>query len=226
MALGSPLPGRLTWIDETRRGQHAFLETGDRCLFLGEYCAGRGHQGGATNRLVLNFKTPPSIARASAARRGHKNGAIAAIARRLRRVLGRAEIERLTFVPIPPSKTSAHPDYDDRLTRTLAKACAGFDADIRPLIERCSSTDPDHGAGERLTPEALLTLLRLDSAALAARPLREAVVLFDDVITTGKSFKCCERRLRDAVPAAVPVIGLFVARRILREPLLDLESID
>jgi hypothetical protein len=215
------LPSRLTWIDETNRGQHTFLEEGDRCLFFGEYFAGKGYQGGATNRLVLNFKTLPSLARASAMRRGHKNGAIAAIARGLRAVLGRDQIERLTLVPIPPSKTADHPDYDDRLMGSLAKACTGLDADIRRLIDRRSSGDPDHGTAERLTPEALYSLLRLDSAALAAGPLREAVVLFDDVITTGKSFKCCERRLREAIPAAVPVIGLFVARRILREPRVE-----
>jgi hypothetical protein len=220
-----PLPSRLTWIDATNRGQHAFLEESDRCLFFGEYFAGKGYQGGAANRLVLNFKTLPSLARASAARRGHKGGAITAIARGLRTVLGRDQIERLTFVPIPPSRTADHPDYDDRLTRSLFKACAGFDADIRPLIDRCLSNDPDHGAGARITPEALYSLLRLDPAALAARPLREAVVLFDDVITTGKSFKCCERRLREAIPASVPVIGLFVARRILREPSLEFEGI-
>ena len=75
--------------------------------------------------------------------------------------------------------------------------CAGFNSDIRLLLRRLSSTESDHRAGDRLTPEALHSLLELDSAAVAAKPVREAIVLFDDVITTGKSFKCCERRLRE-----------------------------
>jgi hypothetical protein len=215
------LPSRLTGIDETNRGQHAFLEAGDRCLFFGEFFAGKGHRGGGTNQLILNFKTLPSIARRSPARRKHKDDAIAIVARGLREVLGRDQIERLSLVPIPPSKTAEHPDHDDRLTRALTMACAGFDADIRPLLQRSSSTESDHTTAERLTPEALHALLRVDAAAAAARPVRETLVLFDDVITTGKSFKCCMRRLREVIAPSVPIIGLFVARRILRDRLHD-----
>ena len=214
-SVSTSLPKRLTGIDATNRDQHAFLQEGDQCLFFGEYFAGKGYQGGGTNQLIFNFKTLPSVARTHPARRNYKEGAIGVIAAGLRQVLGREHIERLTFVPIPPSKIVGHADYDDRLTRALTRGCAGFDADIRLLLRRSSSTEPDHGAGDRLTPEALYSLLELDCAALAAKPPREAIVLFDDVITTGKSFKCCERRLRGAIAAAVPIIGLFVARRIL-----------
>ena len=219
------LPNRLTGIDESNRDQHAFLQEGDRCLFFGEYFAGKGYQGGGTNQLMFNFKTLPSLARTSPARRNYKEGAIATVATGLREVLGRNQIEHLTFVPVPPSKAIGHADYDDRLTRALTVGCAGFDSDIRLALRRSSSTEPDHTAGDRLTPEALYSLLEPDSAALAAKPLREAIVLFDDVITTGKSFKSCERRLRDAIPATVPIIGLFVARRILRNPFDDFEDL-
>jgi len=219
------LPDRLTWIDETNRDQHAFLQEGDRCLFFGEYFAGKGYQGGGTNQLMFNFKTLPSIARTNSARRSYKESAIATVATGLRKVLGRNQIERLTFVPIPPSKTPDHPDYDDRLTRALTMGCTGFNSDIRLLLRRMSSTESDHRTGARLTPEALHSLLELDSAAVAAKPLREAIVLFDDVITTGKSFKCCERRLREVIPATIPIMGLFVARRILRNPFDDFENL-
>jgi predicted amidophosphoribosyltransferase len=201
------------------------LQEGDRCLFFGEYFAGKGYQGGGTNQLMFNFKTLPSIARTNPARRSYKESAIATVATGLREVLGRNQIERLTFVPIPPSKTPDHPDYDDRLTRALTMGCTGFNSDIRLLLRRVSSTESDHRTGARLTPEALHSLLELDSAAAAAKPLREAIVLFDDVITTGKSFKCCERRLREVIPATMPIIGLFVARRILRDPFDDFENL-
>ena len=212
------LPNRLTGIDETNRDQHTFLQEGDRCLFFGEYFAGKGYRGGGTNQLIYNFKTLPSVARRDTVRRHYKEGAIATIATGLREVLGRDPMERLTFVPVPPSKTLGHADYDDRLIRALTMGCAGFDSDIRLLLRRSLSTESDHSGGDRLTPEALYSLLELDSAALAAKPPRKAIVLFDDVITTGKSFKCCERRLRDAIAATVPITGLFVARRILRTP--------
>jgi hypothetical protein len=219
------LPDRLTWIDQTNRDQHAFLQEGDRCLFFGEYFAGQGYQGGGTNQLIFNLKTLPSIARSNPARRGYKESAIATVAAGLRRVLGRDQVERLTFVPIPPSKTSEHPDYDDRLIRALTAGCVGFDSDVRLLLRRLSSTGSDHNAGARLTPEALHSLLALDSVELASKPIREAIVLFDDVITSGKSFKCCERRLRELVPASIPIIGLFVARRILANPIDDFPTL-
>lgn len=219
------LPNRLTGIDETNRDQHAFLQEGDRCLFFGEYFAGKGYQGGGTNQLMINFKTLPSIARTNSARRNYKEGAITTVATGLREVLGRNQIVRLTFVPVPPSKTLGHADYDDRLTRALTIGCAGFDSDIRLLLHRSSSTESDHRTGARLTPEALYSLLELNFAVLAAKPLREVIVLVDDVITTGKSYKCCERRLRDAIPTSVPIIGLFVARRILRNPSDDFEDL-
>jgi predicted amidophosphoribosyltransferase len=39
------------------------------------------------------------------------------------------------------------------------------------------------------------------------------VILFDDVLTTGKHFMCCKRRLREHL-GDIPVTGLFIARRV------------
>ena len=209
------LPDRLTGIDETNRGHHAYLREGDRCFFFGEYFAGKGYQGGGTNSLIYNFKMRPSDAQANAARRNYKEAAIATVSAGLRHVVSREQIERITWVPIPPSKTAGHPEYDDRLSRALTMACVGSDADIRSLLRRTTSTDADHSTPDRLSPEALYALLEVDAASITVKPLRGTIILFDDVITTGKSFKCCERRLREVIPPATRIIGLFVARRIL-----------
>jgi hypothetical protein len=209
------LPERLTAIDDTIREQHVFLEPGDRCLFFGEYFAYRGYQGGGTNQLILNFKCRPSVAASHHGRRSHKEQAIEAVAAGLRGAIPKADAERMTWVPVPPSKVAGHPDHDDRLTRALARAFSGHDADVRCLLRQSSNCEADHASGSRITSDALHALLELDRAALEARPLRETVVLFDDVLTTGKHFKCCERRLRDVLPPDVPIIGVFVARRIL-----------
>jgi len=99
--------------------------------------------------------------------------------------------------------------------RTLAKAFGGYDADVRPMLRQSTSTEADHHAGSRLTSDALHALIELDESALRARPPRQTIVLFDDVLTTGKHFKCCARRLREVVPATVPIVGVFIARRIL-----------
>ncbi len=211
------LPERLTSIDETNREQHAYLEPGDRCLYFGEYFATRGYQGGGTNQLIFNYKCEPSAAAANPARRKYKEQAIETVAAGLRRAISQANAERLTWVPVPPSKVVGHADYDDRLARTLAKAFNGYDTDVRCLLRQISSTEADHQSASRMTPDALCALLELDRAMLDACAPRQSIVLFDDLLTTGKHFKCCERRLRERLPAPVPIVGVFVARRILPE---------
>jgi len=59
-----------------------------------------------------------------------------------------------------------------------------------------------------------LQVIGLDRELLLREPLRERIVLFDDVLTSGKHYKCCERRLRELL-ADMPISGLFVARRVL-----------
>ena len=219
------LPERLTSIDETNREHHAFLEQGDRCFFFGEYFAYKGYQGGGTNQLIFNFKCKPSVAATNPGRRRYKEQAIEFVAAGLRRAMTEADAESMTWVPVPPSKVAGHADYDDRLMRTLAKAFSGYNVDVRSLLRQSMSTEADHNSGSRLTPDALHALMELDIAQLNALPVGQAIVLFDDVLTTGKHFKCCERRLREVVPANVSVLGVFIARRILPDATAEFEDI-
>jgi hypothetical protein len=219
------LPERLTSIDETNREHHAFLEPDDRCFFFGEYFAYKGYQGGGTNQLIFNFKCKPSVAATNPGRRRYKEQAIESVAAGLRRAMTQADAESMTWVPVPPSKVAGHADYDDRLMRTLTKAFSGYHVDVRSLLRQSMSTEADHNSGSRLTPDALHALMELDIAQLNALPVGQAIVLFDDVLTTGKHFKCCERRLREVVPANVPILGVFIARRILPDATVEFEDI-
>ncbi|HEC15723.1 MAG TPA: hypothetical protein ENI99_03990 [Sedimenticola sp.] len=213
------LPSRLTWIDETNRNDHFFLEESDNCLFFGEYFAGKGYQGGDTNQLIINFKCKPSDARRNPRRLYYKNKAINEIAAGLRGVFPQESAERYTWVPIPPSKVIGHEEYDGRLLQTMHSAFRNYNADIRPILRQTQSTEADHSVGNRLTPDDLYAILEIDQEVYNSAPLRQGIILFDDVITTGKHFKCCERRLREVVPPDFPIYGLFVARRILPDPI-------
>jgi orotate phosphoribosyltransferase-like protein len=75
-----------------------------------------------------------------------------------------------------------------------------------------------------MTPESLLELLIVDHVAWDRAPPR-SIILFDDVLTTGKHFKACERRLREIDPT-IAIAGVFVARRALPRPIDDLENLD
>jgi hypothetical protein len=211
-------PDRVTWIDETNRDVHYFLKEGDRCLFFGEYFAEKGWEGGETNQLIHNLKIEPTVAIKNPHRGAHKERAIRTVAAGVRKVIERSSAEQNTWVPIPSSKIKGHPDCDDRMLRALKLAFAGYDVDIRTLLHQTESTEADHIRNERLSPEELLALLQIDQESLASKPLKLQIVLFDDVLTTGKHFKCCESKLREFIPTETRIMGLFVARRLLPNP--------
>jgi len=210
-------PTRLTRLDAWSCREHLFLAATDQCAYLSSYLAGAGYDACPGNQLMHNFKCAPSIA-GHDIRRGHyKRQAIRTLAHWLRCAVPRELAEQCTWVPIPPSKRRDDPDYDDRLSQTLRRAFTAYDCDVRPLLYQVCSTVSDHAGGARLGSDTLHALLRLDSAALRGRPIRQSIVLFDDVLTSGKHFKCCERRLREALPCT-PIAGVFLMRRVLSPP--------
>ena len=89
---------------------------------MAEYFAFRGFAGGATNRLILDFKAGPTACARDGARRRRKERAIGAIAAGLRRAIPPAQALTLTWMPVAPSKAPADPEYDDRLVRVLRAA--------------------------------------------------------------------------------------------------------
>lgn len=210
------LPNRLTKIDETSCSVHTYLSPDDGCYYFGEFFAGKGFRGGETNQLVLNFKIKPSQIALNPRRSIYKVRAIQEIASALRSTIGPADVNRITFVPVPGSKVRGHADYCQRLEMCLQVAFDGLNPDIRPLLRQTQSTDPDHEAGQRLTIDELRALIEIDHGS-AANPFREWVMLFDDVITSGKHFKVCREKILAFRPAA-QVAGIFVARRIPTSP--------
>jgi predicted amidophosphoribosyltransferase len=207
-------PDRLKWIDEASRPEHWALGRDDHCLFFGEYFPGGGWRAGATNDLVLDFKRTPASIRASphpAALRYFKRRAIESVADALRRGFGRAAVESLlTFVPVPTSMPRGDADYCDRLTVALRRAFAGWDADVRPLLRVRAAVAPDHVRGRRLSRRELMRIMEVDGPQLD-RPLRPVVVLFDDVLTSGKHLSVAKACIEARVPEQT-VIAVCVAR--------------
>jgi len=205
---------QLRSVDTRACAEHAFLTDADRCAYVTQYESGKSYRAGGVHQLLRNFKCPPSAARANPIRERYKRQAICTLACWLRLAVPRAEAEGVTWVPIPPSRCRADPDFDDRLLRTLGIAFGDYDVDVRGLLLQRHNTVADHAVSSRLRAEALHALLCVDDHALLARPLRERIVLFDDVLTSGKHYKCAERRLREALPP-IPISGVFLLRRAL-----------
>ncbi len=201
------------WIDEVSRCEHRYLTPAEHCLYFGEFRPGRGAAGGPVNALILDFKRAPRRIAAGAqplALRYFKERAIRRVAARVRATFGRAAVERvLTFVPIPGSCAPGHPDHCDRLLRTLRHAFSGLHADIRPLLTSASMT-PDHRQARRVSYEQLLAATRVDAAHWRVPP-RALIVLFDDVLTSGKHLQVAIARIRERAPAQA-ILGLVIAR--------------
>ena len=217
-------PCKLTLLDAGSRLDHHFVSATDSCAFVAELVAGRSYRAGGLNQLILNFKCTPSAARANPQRERYKRQAITTLAHSLRLAVSQTEAEQSTWVPIPPSRSRDDPDFDDRLSRTLSLAFDSYDVDVRGLLYQVRNTAPDHAVDVRLSADMLFDLLHIDVAALKARPIRERIALFDDVLTTGKHFKCCERRLRQLLPC-VPIAGVFLLRRVLTRKRRGPESV-
>ena len=206
--------GEAVGLDDLARTDHPYLGASDQCWCLARYVAGPGYRAGRVNQLITNLKCAPSVAAAEPLRRSHKDRAIELAAKAVRRAIKREWAESVTWIPIPPSRVPGHVDFDDRLMRILRHAFNAYQVDIRNVLYQVRTQSADHVSNERLSMHHLYESIQVNCAALAGRPLRSHVVLFDDVLTTGKHYKCCERRLLEAVPG-VSVCGLFLARRVL-----------
>lgn len=203
----------LSKIDELTRPDHFYLDESDDCYFVREYTAHRPVQFSETNQLILNLKKPMD-------RRGrpewtYKERAIRQVAREFEGSLNPEWLRAAVLVPVPPSKARGDPLFDDRLMRVLNSIDG---ADARELVIQAVSTTPDHGAAARRTPTEIASLYQLDERF--AQTVSRAVGIFDDVLTTGAHFKAMKAVL-SARFRGVPIVGLFVARRVFANPFDD-----
>ena len=142
MTSGHTFPQRLTEIDDLTRGDHRYLAAGDVCHFIGEYTARRGFAYSATNSLILDFKKP--VGRAGRREWRCKEEAITTAAAVLRGAVHPSVLDRLVFVPVPPSKARDDAAYDDRLVRLLLSVRSQQPLDVRELIVQARSTEAAH----------------------------------------------------------------------------------
>lgn len=194
-------------IGDIERGDHAHLRPDDRCLFFGEYTSRRGFAHGETNQLIANLQKP--VVRAGQPDYRYKEQAIARIAAAIRGASGKAARGEVVLVPAPPSKPRGHPDHDDRIER-IARSVS-TNADVRCLLETRYPREQAKRSEHRPTIETLASSMQVVTDLLD--PMPTAMVLLDDVITNGTTFKAVQGLLAPYL-GDVRLVGLFVARRI------------
>ncbi len=207
---------RLRVVGELERADHFYLDEDDRCIYFGTYTPRAGFAHSYTNQIISNLKKSPSVRRT--AQWQHKQRAIANVGAAIAANVGASSWARTTFVPIPPSKRPDSEDYDDRMLR-VAQAI-GHGADVREVLYTAVEREARHTNSDRRDPAALRLSLEIDQRFV--RNPREQVVLLDDVLTTGCSFKVCKEMILEIWPEA-SVVGVFVARRVPQNPFASID---
>ena len=206
MISNGTFPQRFTEVDDLTRQDHYYLTGDDACYFIGEYTGRKGYAYSATNQLILNFKKP--MDRHGRPEWRYKEQAIRQAADAFGAALGSDALDRLTFVPIPPSKAKDDPLHDNRLTRMLRAIRPEPPLDVRELIVQTVSTEAVHASGVRPTPDQIEEFYEIDEALTA--PVRSFIAIVDDVLTTGAHFQAAKSILSIRFPEA-SVVGLFIA---------------
>lgn len=206
---------KLTQIDDLTRKDHHFLTPADNIFYFGEYTSQTSWDYSTTNKDILTFKACPATSKRG--RIHYKEEMIRQLAGLTRRLISPEWAEMHTWVPVPPSKEPTDPRYDDRLVRMLRIAYPR-DVDIRQLVLQNGSRESAHSR------DAARRLEDLDYYIdeTIADPEPASVIVFDDMVTTGRSYVKMRNTIQSRFPNA-NVIGVFLTRRIF--PPLDLEDL-
>lgn len=227
------MPSRLTVIGEREKPDHHHLPADSMCYFWGEYTPhehtdGKRWDYSSTNKLMSNLKK--KMDRAGQWDWHYKQEAIQDAANAFARSwkwTDLHETHRVALIPIPPSKARAHALYDPRMLQVVQNIAqrAGLPLDIRDCLSFSGRYAASHETADRPTPDELYEDLTFD--ATVGRPGQPpgVIFLFDDMLTAGSHFVAVKRRLAD-VFGDVPVVGNFVARRILPNPFADFDDLD
>lgn len=226
------MPPRLTEVGDLERPDHFHLPPNAKCYFWGEYTPYEHTQGkkwnySPTNQLISNFKKKMD-------RRGrpdwsYKVQAIQRVARRFA-VSWKWDVlhadHRVALIPIPPSKARNDPMYDPRMMDMLTQLVGYVDQqlDIRDCLSFSGVHAASHEAQARPTPDELYAELRFDPATGRPNQPPGVIFLFDDMLTTGAHYVAVIRKLAEVFPG-VPVVGNFIARRIMPDPFADFDDL-
>lgn len=207
-------PLKLTEVDDLVREDHSHLRAEDQCLFLREYTARVGYAFSETNRLVLNLKKAMSR-RANKEEWKWKERAIRQFAAELVQALhGKWKVAGQLIVPVPPSRTRGHAEYDDRMVRVAKLVGAKLGVDVVELLEALKDRVAQHVTEEKRSILQHTKNLRVRADLVSAPP--KGIILLDDVLVTGCTFVACKSVLLAAFPK-VPVCGIYIARRRILE---------
>ena len=180
------------------------------------YTVGEGYQFSDTNQQISNLKIKPSETQ----RLRWKRVAINKFVNELTALL-KANVpanRSMALIPIPPSKTTRHPEYDDRLLQ-VASAVATNLAAVRcwPVLECVVDRESLHTGSSQRTTQEVYRSIGIDESIFSSYNSDEIFCLLDDVLTSGASFSAARNKLIERCPGK-RISGIFWAKAQQVEP--------
>jgi len=210
-------------IDELTRNDHSLLDASCKCYFFAEYPSGnrKENEGNPIYSLINNLKK--SVDKKGLPEYKYKLNDIQICSNALIELfLSTNNIGDFTLVPIPPSKSKNHPLYDPRILQILEGLKPKFDnCDIKELISSKEDMIASHKTLKRPKVMEIFNNYVLDESLISG--VKDKVILFDDVLTSGAHFQAAKRKILEYFPLC-EVIGFFIARRIFPDPLKEFQD--
>lgn len=204
------IPARLRTLDELIRGDHYYLEADDDCFFIWEW-DGAPYAESAVTNLIGNLQREERFRGTGAWH--YRDIAVNHAADALGATIPARWRTSATFVPVPPSKIKGDARHSTRL-RTMLRRVSPPLADIREMVLQVKNTQSRE---KNIPPEERAENWCVDRGLLRPKPAR--LIVIDDLLTGGSHFAGMKIILGRHFPD-VPVSGVFLARRLLADPLL------
>jgi predicted amidophosphoribosyltransferase len=202
----------LRWrkIDESDWLAHC-LDAANSNLFYGRiYTKGQGYKYSKTNQLILNLKISPRDSH----RLTHKRKAIEQFAEEVIDLCEQlSQPNRLYYlIPIPPSKSKTHPEYDDRIEQVARLIEAKFqNVTCLPLLFSQYDSQSSHTSNAHRNPQEIYQSIAVDSNLCSIYQAGGRFIVIDDVLTSGAHFSAARQHLIETYPEA-NISGLFWAK--------------
>jgi hypothetical protein len=175
------------------------------------YTTGKGYEYSDTNQYVLNLKIPPVEANSSRLR--YKSKAIDLFVEEATEFLQKTlqDEPSCILVPIPPSKSKDHDEYDNRIelvAKRIALKINNFEC--ISALHTVSSRESAHTGGTR-NVESICKSLAVDKNLFQDVSAVKKIFLLDDVLTSGANFSAAKNHISKHFPG-ISVVGVFWAR--------------
>ncbi|MCY4611747.1 MAG: hypothetical protein OXC38_08635 [Gammaproteobacteria bacterium] len=177
---------KLREIGEYERSDHSHLRADDHCVYFGEYTP-TGDSGkpawslSKANDILVNLKKP--VSRRGTVQWRHKLNAIRLLGQLIRENLREGDLQKLTFVPAPPSTSEGGPGHDPRMLQ-VAQAIDD-DIDVRPILETITTREPASQSDTARSVSRLKANIRINEEEAARLPAPKQIIVLDDMVTTG-----------------------------------------